>query len=111
VADFLSAVHTDELGAADIAAHGVDVAVAAVLHDGLVARAALVGVGDEACPEPVQRQPLQARGLDPGQCQSPRQDLRQGIGMQRGGLDASPTVDLPKMGQLSLRLQNLTYGV
>ena len=54
-----------QLGAADIAAHGSEAAVASVVHDLFVAGTLAVGFGDKASTQPMRRQPLQPRDRDP----------------------------------------------
>ena len=48
-----------QAGAADIAAHGAQIAMPRVAHDVLVARALGIGLGDEADPQRVRAQPVE----------------------------------------------------
>src|ERR1700733_15851283 len=79
---------TQQAGAADVAAHGAQVAVPCVAHDVLVANAFVVGLGDEADAQRMRAQTIKPVDAEPGHIDALCQDSPNRIGMQRAGTDA-----------------------
>jgi hypothetical protein len=67
--------------------------MAGMRHDLLVPRPRLVGLGDEARPQPVRREPLERRHRQPRRRGAPAQDLPHGIGVQPRARHMAPAVD------------------